>query len=160
MQCERKERVAVVQLKAYSDCFPLPAEETQDGQTQAEETSEEELIEAVGQDHWCNLEPGSSDDPNQELVVDKAEHSYQREPETAQHRRTNGGIRVNAKQVATKANVERRNYLAELRDRIKEECEAAEAKKRKLVPLNSGKSPGALNGEVEPANKDLVHNRI
>ena len=106
-QCEREERIAVVQLKAYWDCFPLPFVETQEGQTRADD-----IVEA------------------------------------------------NAKQVEANANVERRDYLAALRDRIKIEGEAAEVKKRKLEPLNSGKSPRALNGEVEPAKKDFVHNRI
>ena len=160
LQCEQEERIAVDQLKAYWKCFPLPTEETQDGQTRAEETSEEELIEDVWQDHWSSLGLGPSDDTNQELVIDKAEHSHQRVPEPDRLRRTNGGIRVNAKQVATKANNERRNYLAELRDRIKLEGEAVEAKRRTLDPLNSGDSPGALNGKVEPANLDLVHIRI
>ena len=34
VRCEREERIAVVQLKAYWDCFPLPAIRTQPGQTQ------------------------------------------------------------------------------------------------------------------------------
>ena len=65
LQCEREERIAVVQLKAYWECSPLPVDETQVGKKRADETSEEELIEDDGQDLWCNLKPGSSDDPNQ-----------------------------------------------------------------------------------------------
>ena len=70
--CEREERIAVVQLKAYWDCVPLLANETQPGRTQDAENSEEELIEDDGQERWSNWKPGSSDDSNQELVVDKA----------------------------------------------------------------------------------------
>ena len=50
----------------------------------------------------------------------------------------------------------RRNYLAELRDRIKGEGEAAETKRRKLDPPNSGGIPTTLNDKVEPAKMDLV----
>ena len=138
MRCEREERIAVVQPKAYWDWFPLLAKETQPGRTQDVENSEEELIEDDGQERRSYSNSGSSDDHNQELIVHKVE----------------------AKQNANKANPDRRQYLAELRDRIKAEGEAVGGKRRKLDPTNSGGSPSAINGKVEHASKDLVHERI
>ena len=152
LQCEREERIAVLQLKAYWDCFALPAKETQAGQARADENSEEELIDDDGQDLWSNLKPGPCDDPNQELVADKAE--------AKQSHRTNGDGGGKAKQTANKANPERRQYLAEFRDLIKVEGKATWEKRRKLDPSNSGESPSALNGKVEHASKDLVQKRI
>ena len=73
VRCEREERIAVVQLKAYWDCFPLLANQTQPGRTQDIENSEEELIEDDGQERRSYSKPGSSDDHNQELIVHKAE---------------------------------------------------------------------------------------
>ena len=70
VRCEREERIAVDQLKAYWDCFPLQTNETQPGRAQDAENSEEELIEDDGQELWSNSKPGSSDDSNQELIVD------------------------------------------------------------------------------------------
>ena len=87
LQCEREERIAVVQLKAYWDCFPLPVEKNHNEDTPVEETSEEELIEDMGQDHWRNQEPGASDDPNQELVVDKAEPTGTQNPPATKNER-------------------------------------------------------------------------
>ena len=109
VRCEREERIAVDQLKAYWDCFPLLANEAQPGRTQDIENSEEELIEDDGQERRSYSKPGSSDDHNQELIVQKVE----------------------AKQNANKANPDRRQYLAELRDRIKAEGEATGEKKEK-----------------------------
>ena len=73
VRCEREERIAVVQLKAYWDCFPFLANDAQPGRTQDIESSEEELIEDDGQERRSYSKPGSSDDHNQELIEHKVE---------------------------------------------------------------------------------------
>jgi len=88
LRCEREERIAVVQLKAYWECFPLPVKQTRAGDAHADETSEDELIEDSGQDSWCNSEPGPIRGSDQELIIAKAKRSTQREQETAHLQRS------------------------------------------------------------------------
>ena len=55
---------------------------------------------------------------------------------------------------------DRKRYLDELRKCIKAKGQAAHDKRRKLDPTNSGDSPSAINGNVEHASEDIVHERI
>ena len=56
-RCEREERIAKVQLKAFWTWFPLLSNERQDQDVPVEDESEEELIESKGQDEICSKEP-------------------------------------------------------------------------------------------------------
>ena len=51
-------------------------------------------------------------------------------------------------------------YLDELSKCIKAKGQEAYDKRRKLDPTNSGDSPSAINGNVEHASEDIVHERI
>ena len=125
----REERIALVQLKAYWDCYPLQTGKEQLRETRNAESSEDELIEDNGQEQLSRSRSGPSNDTNQELIV---------------------------------ANVtpNRRRYLEELRECIKCKGEATREKRRKLDPTNSGEGPSAINGNVEHASEDIVHERI
>ena len=78
-QCDREERMAKVQIKAYWACFPLPEAGRQAEDIPVEEDSEEELMESMWQDLRCNQGPGSDDGSEQELIADKTEQRQQRE---------------------------------------------------------------------------------
>ena len=67
-RCQRKERMAIVQLKAYWDCFPLPAMEDQLRTKRDAESSEDELIEDDGQGHIGILKTGPSKDSEVEII--------------------------------------------------------------------------------------------
>ena len=68
-QCQREERIALVQLKAYWDCYPLQTGMEQLRKTRDAESSEDELIEDNGQEQSSRLRPGPSNDSIQELIV-------------------------------------------------------------------------------------------
>ena len=68
-QCKREERIALVQLKAYWDCFPLRNGKEQPKKKQDAESSEDELIEDNGQEQKRRMRSGPSNDSSQELIV-------------------------------------------------------------------------------------------
>ena len=47
VQCEREERMAKVQLKAFWTCFPLPDNEKQPEDVPVEDDSEDEFMESM-----------------------------------------------------------------------------------------------------------------
>ena len=124
-RCQREERIAIVQPKAYWDCFPLQTGKEQLRKTRDAESSEDELIEDNDQEQTSRSRSGPSNDSSQELI-------------------------------AANVTPNRRRYLEEVRECIKCEREATQEKGRKLDPTNSG----AINGNVEHASEDHVHERI
>ena len=78
-QCEREERMAKVQIKAFWACYPLPDNEKQVEDKPVEDDSEEELMESMWQDLHCNQDPNWDKGSEQELIADAAGHHQQRE---------------------------------------------------------------------------------
>ena len=68
-QCQREERIALVQLKAYWECFPLQKGKEQPKTMRDAESSEDELIEDNGQEQKRRTRSGPSNDSSQELIV-------------------------------------------------------------------------------------------
>ena len=78
-RCDREERIAEVQLKAYWKCFPLPNCEKQAEDVPVEDESEEVLIETVWQKISCDQKSGSDDGSELELIDEAANKSKQQE---------------------------------------------------------------------------------
>ena len=72
-RCDREERIAEVQLKAYWKCYPLPTCGKQPEDIPLEDTSEDELIEIECDEARSKLGKGNIDESDQELIPDAAE---------------------------------------------------------------------------------------
>jgi len=68
-RCQRGERIALVQLKAYWDCYPRQTGKEQLRKTRDAESSEDELIEDNGQEQTRIMRTGPSSESSQELIV-------------------------------------------------------------------------------------------
>ena len=79
VQCEREERMAKVQIKAFWACYPLPDNVRQVEDIPVEDDSEEELMESMWQDLHCNQDPNCDEGSEQELIADEAGHHQHRE---------------------------------------------------------------------------------
>ena len=66
--CDRDERIADIQLKAYWECYPLTTFGKQPEDTPLEDTSEDELIETESEHSRGKLKTGNHDDSDQELI--------------------------------------------------------------------------------------------
>ena len=164
VQCEREERMAKVQLKAFWTCFPLPDSERQAEDVPVEDQSEEELMESMWQDLHCNNDPKWDKGSDQELIVDEAgQHPQQEQTPMPQRRpqqhQQNCDLQIRLKQFDKYTTGTRHEFIKDLKISMSEKGEAG-AKRRKLVPTISGRDQRTLNGDVEPAKDGLLQNRI
>jgi len=141
-RCEREERIAKVQLKAFWTCFPLPVNERQAKDVPVEDESEEELLERMWQDISYFQKPGSDYGSEQELIADETERSEQREPtrkcqRKMKQKQQTGDSQSDHRQLPANAKDARQEFVKNLKTCISEK-RAADAKKRKLGPTNSG----------------------
>ena len=155
-RCDRDERIAEIQLKAYWECYPLTTYRKQPEDTPLEDTSEDELIETESEHTRGKLKTGNHDDSDQELIPEVFEtpkltapldHMVKRQPSLN----------------ASAAISNKRQKLAKTSQASIVAKAEADAKRRKLDPLNlgAGTDPKAINGEVEHGKgKDLMHTRI
>ena len=115
-RCERDENIAIVELKAYWDLFPLPAKEERAKSTPAPDSDDDELIEDSKLGNDGNLRPGMRLN-DQELIEEVATYKDK-----------------------SCSRMAARNARLELRKTLQtsiEDKQEADAKKRKLEPPNS-----------------------
>ena len=155
-RCDREERIAEVQLKAYWELYPLPTCERQAEHTPAPDSDDDELIEDRRQYIEDAHETGNHSESEQELI-DEVQSNIQQHA-IADHLRSS--IK---KESCTRlaANNARQKLLKTLHSSIDFKAEA-EAKRRKLDPSNSraGEDLKAINRDVERATVDHTHARI
>ena len=77
-RCDREERRAKVQLQAYWEMFPLPTDVSQTENTQAPDSEDDELIEALSQGATMQNRMSTMRNSEQELVEENncGDHLY------------------------------------------------------------------------------------
>ena len=152
-RCDREERIAEVQLKAYWKCFLLPTCGKQAEDIPVDDASEDELIEDGCQETSRDQRTGNYDGPEQDLIAEVAD--VPQRMTLPNHLKSN--LQNGEKLLPASTNA-RQELLRTPQASIADKTEA-DAKRRKLDPMNSGAGIDlkTINWEVEHAKKKRSH---